>query len=117
MTRKNLRVRTGDMVSLSQRPFSSLSKVQVIPLVRNVEEVVWDALDFDIKRYFATTRRPLHKGDLFCVYHAAVMYPVECRITNCKPYTFGFCDGKTEVEVIASKNENELDESPAIVQR
>eukprot|EP00924_Labyrinthula_sp_SR-Ha-C_P006226 maker-scaffold_31-snap-gene-0.47-mRNA-1 protein AED:0.22 eAED:0.22 QI:134/1/1/1/0.5/0.33/3/132/802 len=82
--RKNLRVKLGDLVTISACPDVPYGqRVHILPLDDTVEGVTGNLFEVYLKPYFSEAYRPLHKGDLFTV-HAA-MHPVEFKVIECDP--------------------------------
>ncbi|KAM3569647.1 hypothetical protein VYU27_008268, partial [Nannochloropsis oceanica] len=68
VVRKNLRVRLGDLVTLS--PCSDVpygKRVHILPLDDTIEGVTGNLFDVYLKPYFLEAYRPVTKGDLFLV--------------------------------------------------
>ena len=79
MVRKNLRVRLGDIVTITTKedvPYCK--KVHILPLDDTIEGVSGNLFDVYLKPYFLEAYRPLRKGDLFLVRQA--MHPVEFKV-------------------------------------
>lgn len=113
VVRKNLRVRLGDMVTISacsDVPYGK--RVHVLPLDDTIEGVTGNLFDVYLKPYFLEAYRPLKKGDLFLVRQA--MHPVEFKVVETDPEdvcivapeTIIHCEG----EPIKREDEERLDE-------
>ena len=79
VVRKNLRVRLGDIVTITTKedvPYCK--KVHILPLDDTIEGVSGNLFDVYLKPYFLEAYRPLRKGDLFLVRQA--MHPVEFKV-------------------------------------
>merc|ERR1712023_582717 len=84
VVRKNLRVRLGDIVSISAKedvPYCK--KVHILPLDDTIEGVSGNLFDVYLKPYFLEAYRPVKKGDLFLV--RSVMHPVEFKVVETDP--------------------------------
>ena len=84
VVRKNLRVRLGDLVSLTSCgdvPYGK--RVHVLPLDDTIEGVTGNLFDVYLKPYFLEAYRPVRKGDLFLVRQA--MHPVEFKVVETDP--------------------------------
>lgn len=113
VVRKNLRVRLGDVVTITAEadvPYGK--KVHILPLDDTIEGVSGNLFDVYLKPYFLEAYRPLKKGDLFLVRQA--MHPVEFKVVECDPAevvivapdTVIHCDG----EPIKREEEERMDE-------
>mmetsp|Transcript_6325 Transcript_6325/g.8834 ORF Transcript_6325/g.8834 Transcript_6325/m.8834 type:complete len:814 (-) Transcript_6325:131-2572(-) len=94
--RKNLRVRLGDIVTITAKedvPYCK--KVHILPLDDTIEGVSGNLFDAYLKPYFLEAYRPLRKGDLFLV--RAAMHPVEFKIVEMDPDNYGVCAPDTEI--------------------
>jgi transitional endoplasmic reticulum ATPase len=82
--RKNLRVRLGDIVTVtaeSDVPYGN--RVHILPMDDTIEGVTGNLLEVYLRPYFQQAYRPLKKGDLFLVRQA--MHPVEFKVVECDP--------------------------------
>jgi transitional endoplasmic reticulum ATPase len=113
VVRKNLRVRLGDMITISacsDVPYGK--RVHVLPLDDTIEGVTGNLFDVYLKPYFLEAYRPLKKGDLFLVRQA--MHPVEFKVVETDPEdvcivapdTISHCEG----EPVKREDEERLDE-------
>lgn len=113
VVRKNLRVRLGDMITISacsDVPYGK--RVHVLPLDDTIEGVTGNLFDVYLKPYFLEAYRPLKKGDLFLVRQA--MHPVEFKVVETDPEdvcivapdTIIHCEG----EPVKREDEERLDE-------
>jgi transitional endoplasmic reticulum ATPase len=81
VVRKNLRIRLGDVVTISSEPDVPYGKrVHVLPMDDTIEGVSGNLFDVYLKPYFLEAYRPLKKGDLFLVRQA--MHPVEFKVVE-----------------------------------
>ena len=113
VVRKNLRVRLGDLVTVTAMPDVPYGKrVHVLPIDDTVEGVTGNLFDVYLKPYFLEAYRPLKKGDMFLVRQA--MHPVEFKVVETDPGdvvivapdTVIHCEG----EALRREDEERLDE-------
>ncbi|CAI4227505.1 unnamed protein product [Auanema sp. JU1783] len=84
VVRHNLRVRLGDVVSVTAAPSISYGKrVHVLPIDDTVEGLTGNLFEVFLKPYFVEAYRPLHKGDIFTV--QAAMRTVEFKVVETDP--------------------------------
>ncbi|CAJ0606447.1 unnamed protein product [Cylicocyclus nassatus] len=84
VVRHNLRVRLGDVVSVTAAPNIGYGKrVHVLPLDDTVEGLTGNLFEVFLKPYFVEAYRPLHKGDIFTV--QAAMRTVEFKVVETDP--------------------------------
>ncbi|CAJ0963495.1 unnamed protein product, partial [Mesorhabditis belari] len=84
VVRHNLRVRLGDVVSVTAAPNISYGKrVHVLPIDDTVEGLTGNLFEVFLKPYFVEAYRPLHKGDIFTV--NAAMRNVEFKVIETDP--------------------------------
>lgn len=99
--RKNLKVRLGDLVSVSacgDVPYGK--RVHVLPFDDTIEGVTGNLFDVYLKPYFLEAYRPLKKGDYFVVRQG--FRPVEFKVVETDPGdcvivapdTVIFCEGE-----------------------
>ncbi|CAD6191510.1 unnamed protein product [Caenorhabditis auriculariae] len=82
--RNNLRVRLGDVVSITAAPNLSYGKrVHVLPIDDTIEGLTGNLFDVFLKPYFLEAYRPLHKDDIFTV--QAAMRTVEFKVVETDP--------------------------------
>lgn len=66
--RKNLRVRLGDLVTVTScEGVPHGKRVHILPLDDTIEGVTGNLFDVYLKPYFLEAYRPVNKGDLFLV--------------------------------------------------
>jgi transitional endoplasmic reticulum ATPase len=113
VVRKNLRVRLGDIVTVTARddvPYCK--KVHILPLDDTIEGVTGNLFDVYLKPYFLEAYRPLRKGDLFLV--RAAMHPVEFKVVEMDPSPYGVCAPDTEIhcegEPVKREDEEKADD-------
>ncbi|XP_064385991.1 transitional endoplasmic reticulum ATPase [Halichondria panicea] len=84
VVRQNLRVRLGDIVSVTAFPDVKYGKrVHVLPIDDTVEGITGNLFDVFLKPYFLEAYRPVHKGDIFLV--RGGMRAVEFKIVETDP--------------------------------
>mmetsp|Transcript_11602 Transcript_11602/g.20607 ORF Transcript_11602/g.20607 Transcript_11602/m.20607 type:complete len:807 (+) Transcript_11602:2296-4716(+) len=84
VVRKNLRVRLGDVVTVTACPGVEFGKrIHILPIDDTIEGVTGNLFDVYLKPYFLEAYRPVKKGDLFLVRQA--MHPVEFKVVQCEP--------------------------------
>lgn len=84
VVRHNLRVRLGDVVSVTAAPNIGYGKrVHVLPIDDTVEGLTGNLFEVFLKPYFVEAYRPLHKGDIFTV--QAAMRTVEFKVVETDP--------------------------------
>ncbi|CAF4280176.1 unnamed protein product, partial [Adineta steineri] len=100
VVRNNLRVRSGDIVSIQACSDAKYGKrIQVLPIDDTVEGMTGNLFEVYLKPYFLEAYRPVKKGDIFIV--RAAMRAVEFKVieTDPSPYcivapdTFIHCEG------------------------
>ena len=87
VVRKNLRVRLGDVVTITacaDVPYGT--RVHILPVDDTIEGIDGNLFDVYLKPYFLEAYRPLRKGDLFLVRQA--MHPVEFKVVETDPSEF-----------------------------
>nr|XP_006014255.1 PREDICTED: transitional endoplasmic reticulum ATPase-like [Latimeria chalumnae] len=66
VTRNNLRVRLGDVVSIQACPDVKYGKrIHVLPIDDTIEGLTGNLFEVYLKPYFLEAYRPVHKGDCF----------------------------------------------------
>lgn len=96
VVRKNLRVRLGDVVSVTAKddvPYCK--KVHILPLDDTIEGVSGNLFDVYLKPYFLEAYRPLKLNDLFLVRNA--MHPVEFKVVAMDPGPYGVVAPDTSI--------------------
>ncbi|TKR79988.1 hypothetical protein L596_014128 [Steinernema carpocapsae] len=87
VVRNNLRLRLGDVVSVTAAPNVAYgTRIQVLPIDDTVEGLTGNIFEVYLKPYFLETYRPVHKGDMFSVKGA--MRTVEFKVVECEPSPF-----------------------------
>ncbi|XP_078537709.1 transitional endoplasmic reticulum ATPase-like [Lissotriton helveticus] len=84
VTRNNLRVRLGDVVSIQACPDVKYGKrIHVLPIDDTIEGLTGNLFEVYLKPYFLEAYRPVHKGDIFLV--RGGMRAVEFKIVEVDP--------------------------------
>jgi len=84
VVRNNLRVRLGDVISVS--PCNDVKygqRIHVLPIDDTVEGLTGSLFDVYLKPYFLEAYRPIHKGDIFIV--RGGMRAVEFKVVETEP--------------------------------
>ncbi|KAJ0404397.1 hypothetical protein P43SY_007650 [Pythium insidiosum] len=113
VVRKNLRVRLGDVVTLTtcgDVPYGK--RIHVLPIDDTIEGVTGNLFDVYLKPYFVEAYRPVKKGDLFLVRQA--MHPVEFKVVECEPAPYCIVAPDTiihcEGEPVRREDEEKMDD-------
>lgn len=83
VVRKNLRLRLGDLATITSKEIPYADKIQILPISDTIEGVSGNLFDVYLKPYFLEAYRPVKKGDLFLVRQA--MHPVEFKVVDTSP--------------------------------
>ncbi|XP_028678498.1 transitional endoplasmic reticulum ATPase-like [Erpetoichthys calabaricus] len=84
VTRNNLRVRLGDVISIQPCPDVKYGKrIHVLPIDDSIEGLTGNLFDVFLKPYFLEAYRPVHKGDIFLV--RGGMRAVEFKVVETDP--------------------------------
>jgi len=87
VVQKNLRLRLGDVVSVSPCPEVQYGKrVHILPIDDTIEGLTGNLFDVFLKPYFLEAYRPIHQGDVFIV--RASMRAVEFKVIETEPSPF-----------------------------
>lgn len=89
VVRNNLRVRLGDVVSVSTVDVPYGKAVHVLPFDDTVEGITGNIFETYLKPYFMESYRPLRKGDNFIVREG--FRPVEFKVMEIDPPDTEFC--------------------------
>lgn len=113
VVRKNLRVRLGDVVSLSVcSDIAHGKRIHVLPIDDTVEGVTGNLFDTYLKPYFQEAYRPVHENDLFLV--RGGFRPVEFKVVGVEPGPYCLVAPDTvihcEGEPIKREDEEKLDD-------
>uniref|UniRef100_A0A914WCX9 vesicle-fusing ATPase n=1 Tax=Plectus sambesii TaxID=2011161 RepID=A0A914WCX9_9BILA len=82
--RNNLRVRLGDVVSITAAPNVGYgTRVMILPIDDTIEGLTGNLFEVFLKPYFLESYRPLYKGDIFTV--NAAMRTVEFKVVETDP--------------------------------
>jgi len=110
VVRNNLRVRLGDVVSISACPDVKYgSRIHVLPIDDTIEGLTGNLFDAYLKPHFLEAYRPVRKGDLFLV--RGGMRAVEFKVveTDPSPYCIVAPDTVIHCEGDPIKREEEED--------
>ncbi|KAJ8283500.1 hypothetical protein COCON_G00023500 [Conger conger] len=84
VTRNNLRVRLGDVISIQACPDVKYGKrVHVLPIDDTIQGLTGNLFEVFLKPYFLEAYRPVHKGDIFLV--RGGMRAVEFKVVETDP--------------------------------
>ena len=113
VVRKNLRVRLGDVVTVSQCSEVPYGKrIHVLPIDDTIEGVSGNLFDVYLKPYFLEAYRPVKKGDVFLVRQA--MHAVEFKVVETDPAEYCIVAPETTIhcegDPIRREDEEKLDE-------
>jgi len=87
VVRNNLRVRLGDVISLTACPDVKYGKrIHVLPIDDTIEGLTGNWFEAYLKPYFLEAYRPVHKGDTFIV--RGGMRAVEFKVIETEPSPF-----------------------------
>jgi transitional endoplasmic reticulum ATPase len=113
--RKNLRVKLGDIVSVTATGEIPYGKaVQVLPFDDSVEGITGSLFETYLKPYFVQAYRPVKKGDTFIVREG--FRPVEFKVMEIDPADTDYCIVEPNCEIfcdgdpIKREDEERLDE-------
>lgn len=113
VVRKNLRVRLGDLVTVTSCgdvPYAE--RIHVLPMDDTIEGLSGNLFEVYLKPYFLEAYRPVAKGDLFLVRQS--MRPVEFKVVHTEPEPYGIVSPETvifcEGDPIKREEEERLDE-------
>lgn len=109
--RKNLRVKLGDYVYISQfDDIKPAKKIHILPLDDTVEGLTGNLFEVYIKPYFLDAYRPVTKGDLFLIHKA--MRSVEFKVVGIEPEQYGLVTPDTEIYCEGDPVKREDEENP-----
>ena len=95
-TRKNLRVRLGDVVIVQAIPeLPNATQIKILPFSDTIEGLTGDLTATYIVPYFRDAYRPVMKGDTFIV--RGSFRPVEFKVVEVAPGNYGTVTDKTLV--------------------
>ncbi|XP_014849642.1 PREDICTED: transitional endoplasmic reticulum ATPase-like isoform X1 [Poecilia mexicana] len=84
VTRNNLRVRLGDVISIHACPDIKYGKkIHLLPIDDTIEGLTGNLFEVFLKPYFLEAYRPVHKGDIFLV--RGSMRAVEFKVVETDP--------------------------------
>jgi len=96
VVRKNLRVRLGDVISISPCPDVKYgAKIHVLPIDDTVEGITGNLFEVYLKPYFLEAYRPVYKGDVFLV--RGGMRAVEFKVIETDPAPYCVVSPETVV--------------------
>lgn len=109
--RKNLRVKLGDFVHISQfDDISTAKKVHILPLDDTIEGLTGNIFEIFLKPYFLDAYRPVSKGDLFVIHKA--MRSVEFKVVDIEQSQYGLVTPETEIFCEGEPVKREDEENP-----
>lgn len=109
--RKNLRVKLGDFIHITQfDKIKTASKVHILPLDDTIEGLTGNIFEVYIKPYFLDAYRPVSKGDLFLIHKA--MRSVEFKVVGIEPENYGLITSDTEIYCEGEPVKREDEENP-----
>jgi transitional endoplasmic reticulum ATPase len=109
--RKNLRVKLGDFIYISQfDTIQSAKKIHILPLDDTVEGLTGNIFEVYIKPYFLDAYRPMTKGDLFLIHKA--MRSVEFKVVGIEPDEYGLVTPDTEIYCEGEPVKREDEDNP-----
>jgi len=96
VVRKNLRVRLGDVISISPCPDVKYgTKIHVLPIDDTVEGITGNLFEVYLKPYFLEAYRPVYKGDVFLV--RGGMRAVEFKVIETDPAPYCVVSPETTI--------------------
>jgi len=109
--RKNLRVKLGDYIHISQfDEIKPAKKIHILPMDDTVEGLTGNLFEVYIKPYFLDGYRPIAKGDLFLIHKA--MRSVEFKVVDIEPEQYGLVTADTEIYCEGDPVKREDEENP-----
>ncbi len=109
--RKNLRVKLGDYIHITQfDEIQSAKKVHILPLDDTIEGITGNLFEVYLKPYFLDAYRPVSKGDLFLIHKA--MRSVEFKVVGIEPNQYGLVTPDTEIFCEGEPVKREDEENP-----
>ena len=94
VSRNNLRVRLGDVVSIHPCPdIKFASRISVLPIADTIEGLTGSLFDIFLKPYFVDAYRPVRKGDHFIV--RGGMRQVEFKVVEVEPEDYAIVSQDT----------------------
>ncbi|KAG7486479.1 transitional endoplasmic reticulum ATPase-like [Solea senegalensis] len=115
VTRSNLRVRLGDVISIHACPDIKYGKkIHVLPIDDTIEGLTGSLFEVFLKPYFLEAYRPVHKGDIFLV--RGSMRAVEFKVVETDPSphcivapdTVIYCEGEPIKREDEEENLNDI---------
>lgn len=109
VVRNNLRVRFGDVVSITACPDAKDAKrVHVLPFADSIEGLSGNIFEVFLKPYFNEASRPLTKGDTFIV--RGGMRAVEFKVVETDPSPYGIVSRDTVIHMEGEPIDREEEE-------
>ena len=109
--RKNLRVKLGDYIYISQfDDIKPAKKIHILPLDDTVQGLTGNLFEVYVKPYFLDAYRPITKGDLFLIHKA--MRSVEFKVVGIEPEQYGLVTPDTEIYCEGDPVKREDEENP-----
>ncbi len=109
--RKNLRVKLGDYIYISQfDEIQTAKKVHILPLDDTIEGITGNLFEVYLKPYFLDAYRPVSKGDLYLIHKA--MRSVEFKVVGIEPNQYGLVTPDTEIFCEGEPVKREDEENP-----
>lgn len=94
VTRNNLRVRLGDIVTIHACPdIKFATRISVLPIADTIEGLTGSLFDVFLKPYFVDAYRPVRKGDHFVV--RGGMRQVEFKVVEVEPEDYAIVSQDT----------------------
>uniref|UniRef100_UPI0037E6F842 transitional endoplasmic reticulum ATPase n=1 Tax=Semicossyphus pulcher TaxID=241346 RepID=UPI0037E6F842 len=115
VTRNNLRVRLGDVISIQACPDIKYGKkIHVLPIDDTIEGLTGNLFDVFLKPYFLEAYRPVHKDDIFLV--RGSMRAIEFKVVETDPSphcivapdTVIYCEGEPIKREDEEENLNDI---------
>lgn len=109
--RKNLRVKLGDFIHISQfDDIQPAKKVHILPLDDTIEGLTGNIFEIFLKPYFLDAYRPVTKGDLFVIHKA--MRSVEFKVVDIEQSQYGLVTPETNIFCEGEPVKREDEENP-----
>lgn len=110
MTRKNIRVKLGDIVSVQiHSDIKYATSIHVLPIDDTLEGVTGNIFDVFLKPYFLDAYRPIRLHDYFLV--RGGMRAVEFKVVDCQPSPTAIVAPETVIHFEGSPIKREDEES------
>ncbi|KKF93762.1 Cell division control protein 48 [Ceratocystis platani] len=110
VVRHNLRVKNGDMITISPCPDIKYAKrISVLPIADTIEGITGSLFDVFLAPYFREAYRPVRQGDIFTV--RGGMRQVEFKVDQVDPPEFGIVAQDTIIHCEGEPIQREDEES------